>query len=127
MNVVIVLQVYSKNVQAPAPDTNLLPEELLKEIKPVPNISKEEKSDSELSITKAEKVVNTVRKIKSTSATLDSNIFDDIKHVISKIEQTLPPVPSTSYQFYTDWKVIAKSPELKYKYLKVSISSFFSI
>ena len=32
----------------------------------------------------------------------------------------LPPVPKTSYQFQTDWKVLRKHPQQFYQYLKVS-------
>lgn len=35
------------------------------------------------------------------------------------IEPSLPPVPSTSFQFLTDWGEIAPFPTLRYQYLKV--------
>ncbi|XP_035216730.1 RNA polymerase II-associated protein 3-like isoform X2 [Stegodyphus dumicola] len=46
------------------------------------------------------------------------NPLYEIGEIISKLEQSLPPVPSASFQFLTDWTKISKYPDLKYRYLK---------
>ncbi|KAG8190612.1 hypothetical protein JTE90_017876 [Oedothorax gibbosus] len=46
------------------------------------------------------------------------NPCNGIESIISALEQTLPPVPTASFQFLTDWKKISNYPELKYSYLK---------
>ncbi|XP_055931586.1 RNA polymerase II-associated protein 3-like [Argiope bruennichi] len=43
---------------------------------------------------------------------------NELENIIAKLEQKLPPVPTASYQFLTDWKKLSKYPELKYQYLK---------
>lgn len=59
-------------------------------------------------------------KQKSANSKIKENdkYCNGIENVIATLEQTLPPVPTASYQFLRDWKKLTKYPELKYQYLK---------
>ncbi|GFT64564.1 RNA polymerase II-associated protein 3, partial [Nephila pilipes] len=61
---------------------------------------------------------NVKQKPSSSKVIENDNYSNGIENVIATLEQTLPPVPSASYQFLTDWKKLSKYPELKYQYLK---------
>ncbi|GIY69958.1 RNA polymerase II-associated protein 3 [Caerostris darwini] len=64
---------------------------------------------------------NTEKLVKSSDSTniCNNEVHNDsLEKVITALEQKLPSVPSTSYQFLTDWEKISKYPELKYQYLR---------
>ncbi|GFT86581.1 RNA polymerase II-associated protein 3, partial [Trichonephila clavipes] len=91
-------------------------EELLTEVeipRYKPEKLKEKTKNNDLSSDKNIKQKPSNSKIKE-----NNEYFNGIENVIATLEQTLPSVPSASYQFLRDWKKLSKYPELKYQYLK---------